>query len=539
MKKLLFLGLVLTAFLAGCEKEFVVPNDLADVQVLLGTRARDANNIPYVAINDYLPFADVSQGVISHSWSIEEGNFLLTDGITTNDSVYTEFIIPNLLETEETTVNVLFARPGLQTVRLRNVFDRQVNFETTGTTAVREGDNWVIDTTYLVDVFDDLKPAFRIMNGDEEVISVSSEDQPDMDDSGSWPEVTLEVGQSLTFVDLSSSGRPTGRRWQLNGGTPAGSTDSVATISYPSLGEHTGGTFRLIRGGDLAPPQTVDKVIPVRVTVIPSSEPFVFTGDLIETEDDVIAFRISGEAASFSGQEEDFTVHVTNGDFDQDIAVQTARVNTADATMIELVLAEPVYNTDTVTVTYAGGTITSLDNRTLEAFGPERLSFGQAANALISDVWDFETGGTGWFYQHPQFEVTTDMAFSGSGSLRFFTDDAANAPGNMKCQSTVTDAEFNFPAGSYDMSFRIWIAPDTEVSKINTNFSAPFLAVVWDLTGVARGEWVEVSQTLDIDAMDSAAGSKIVFGTRKADISSATATYYIDALSISARELRP
>lgn len=544
MNKLFIAVFCLFGFMA-CEKdEFVAPNDLADVKAIVGSRSLNDDGAYIVELGDQLAFADISQGALSHEWIIESGNAFISNDFSPEDSVFTDFIIPGqALSSEDPTAYVLFQTPGLQRVRLRNVFDRQVSFTSTGTTAVQEGSNWVIDTAYLVDVFADIRPAFKVYQDGEEVLSVSAEDEPDMANSASWPTVTLEVGQTLDFVDLTTEGRPTARRWTLEGGAPTNSTDSVATITYPGLGEQVGGVFRVSRSGGGVPASTVEKVIPLRVMAVPSSEPFVFTGELGEQEDDVLSFRISGEALAFSGEEANFTVQVTNGEanFDQAIAVQQARVNPNDATFIDLVLAEPIYGTDTVMVMYSGGAINSADGRTLSAFGPEEVAFESEDNVLTDVAYTFEADPSVYFLQQPQWSISNEQAASGSFSAKFAIDDPASGAGNMRIQTTSANVSMIFPAGNYAVSAKFYIPSGTDIVKMNTNLGEPFQAITWDLTGVTeRDQWITLTQNMELQANDNTMmNSRFVIGVRRADISSASAVLYLDDLSFVPREVRP
>ncbi|NJB85418.1 hypothetical protein GGR26_001163 [Lewinella marina] len=542
MNKLL-LALLSCTLIFACEKEkFVVPNDLTDVKTIVGSRNQNDLGQYIAEVGDHLAFADLSQGAISHEWIIEGGNALLGNDFKAEDTTYSQYILPGQLSTQDPTAYVLFQTAGLQRVRLRNVFDRQVSFTATGTTAVREGNNWVVDTTYLVNVFGDLRPAFKVLKDGEEILSVSEDDEPDQANAANWTAVTLEVGQDLEFVDLTTAGAPTGRQWTLTGGAPATSSDSTATISYPSLGEHVGGTLRVIREGADVPAANAEKWIPIRVTVIPSSQPFVFTGELSERTDDVLSFRVSGEAKTFTGEEANFTVQVKNGEanFNQAIAVQKARVNAQDPTFIELVLAEPIYTSDTIKVSYGGGAIGSVDGRILNAFGPEPVVFAEGANVLTDDALRFEAGPDAYFFQQPQWSISTEQAASGAASAKFFVDDPSSSPGNMRIQTVPDAVPMVFPAGDYALSIKVYIPSGTDIVKMNTNLGKPFQAIVWDLTSVSeRDEWVSLTQNMTLEANDNTQGSKFVIGIRRADITSSSATLFLDDISFVQRELRP
>jgi len=144
---------------------------------------------------------------------------------------------------------------------------------------------------------------------------------------------------------------------------------------------------------------------------VKSSQPFIFDGNLIEHESEKISFNVTAETAPFLNEEDNFTVHVSNeiSGFEGFIDVKTVELNSNDATMIEITLAESIYNTDVVTVSYSGGAISSLDERPLEGFGPQTVEMHYGESILKNkDVFGFEIsadkigGALGWFAQHPQ-----------------------------------------------------------------------------------------------------------------------------------------
>ena len=509
MKKLIFSICLTTLLIFGCDKEPITPLEIADFSVAVAGASRStAGNI---AIDNPLTFLDISRNVISREWTISDGGSFIRDDFTGADTDFTPFIIPSAgkISTEQK-INVLFTTPGIQSVRIVNTFDEE---PTDGpATAVQQGSSWVIDTTYMVDVYANLQPAFKVFKGDEEVLSITANDLPDPNNSATWPVIELEAGQTLTYVDLTTVGRPNQRDWSFEGAVPATSRDSVATVSYFALGTYQNSGFTAVRGSD-RPAQEFLKIIPITIQVSPSTEPFLFVGNLNESIDETISFNVGGELAPFSGQEDAFTVNVTNEGtgFNADIPVSSAKVSDSDATKIELTLTAPIYNSDIVTVSYNGSGITSADARTLSEFGPEVVSMQFADNVLPSDWAGFEVTNTNWkkafceglwvgnsngSADAPVFTRTEDFSNVGIASMKFTLPDGIDADKTLQG----TDfKDFGLPAGSYLLSFKLYLDPANTMKTLNTVVNEPLTTISWDITNVARGEWVELSQIQSFD----------------------------------------
>ena len=169
--------------------------------------------------DDYLSFADLSQGALSHSWTIqnENGSHFLTGSIRPSNKTYDQFIDQSLANvSEEKIVHVLFTKPGLQTVHLYNTFKDSVSFK--GNVifpSKRVGDVWVIDTTFVVDVYDSIQPALKAYRDLDLTDLIAKHDANEtghaLKDSASWPVITIMAGESINCVDETTLGRPTGR----------------------------------------------------------------------------------------------------------------------------------------------------------------------------------------------------------------------------------------------------------------------------------------------------------------------------------------
>jgi hypothetical protein len=500
-------GFLSLLILANCEKdEYIAPGAFSDVTWYTSVRPGTSYHLN---VGDFISFMNPSPGMLSTSWEIEEGNYFLKEGFTRNDSVLDKFIDYEIATiSENTTVHILFAKAGLSKVHLHTTFKDSVAFIGADTIFAQKVENvWVIDKTFEIDVYSNIMPAFKVFRGEEEILNISGEQEINPQDSLSWPKITLEAGEALTYVDMTTIGRPNARTWNLQGGSPSASNDSTVTTYYYRMGTFSS-TVTSRRTEDL-PAGSKIKHIPLLVDVLKSTQPFKFGGDLKEFEPNKISFNVTGETANFFNQENYFTVHVSNpiSGFSGNINVASAQKNLNDATLIELTLDEPIYNTDVVTVSYSGGNIRSLDERLLEDFGPESVELIMGENILDAEVFGFEIpaekngGAFGWWAQHPQWQRSEDQLASGVASMRFLTDDYETSPNAMTLQGVKAESQMLVPASRYRMSLKVWIDPSTNLTELRT-ILYPFEIVFWDLTNASKGEWVTISQDLVLEEKD-------------------------------------
>jgi hypothetical protein len=204
MKKVKYL--IVAAFLviaAACSKDYVAPNSFSDAGwYTSGFRAVNLG----VGINDFMSFSDVSQGLVSHSWTIQEGDQFLKGPITSRDTILEPFIIPgNAVESTDKTVHVYFTTPGTHKLTLKNVYAKPVTFFGLDTIkAVQEGSQWVISKDFMVEVYEKLVPALEIrQNG---ILIPQSLDT-----------IYVKTGGSLNFLDVTTIGKPDTRNLSIAG----------------------------------------------------------------------------------------------------------------------------------------------------------------------------------------------------------------------------------------------------------------------------------------------------------------------------------
>ena len=519
MKKILIPFILMLAFLVSCENdEYETPfGDFSSFQWFTSTDTQNANYV--IALDKYIAFRDVSQNALSHTWSIPIGTSLLNSKFTVSDSIYTSFISANgALNTEEKLINVLFREPGIKEIKLQNVFKDSV------TNAVIEDGNWKVDQIFTIEVFDNIKPAFKIMKGTEELLTVSETDIPSAASAASWPTVTLEAGEQLTYIDLTTTGKPDGRTWNFNGGAMDMSEAETVNLSYNGLGNYTVGSITSKRTSSDKPDGEATKLIPLKIEVIPSTQPFVLNGMITENATEVISFNVTGEITRLVAEENNFIVHVVNAAatpmFDQNITVQSATLNATDATQIDLVLSAPIYNSDEITVTYTAGNIGSVDFRVLESFSATNVVMHKNDNIIGEDYAGFEIESTNWkaafceglFVGNSNdvnnntiapyyFERVTNLVNSGNASMKY------ESPNGIK---TINIKGINFtkgaadphgistlPAGTYQVSYMVYLQTGNTMLAFNTIVQGGDVTL-WDVSTLPRGEWIEVSEIITV-----------------------------------------
>lgn len=458
---------IVVAFTACQDDEYEMPNDLSGV----GWYTSNFRNDQFlIGINDFVSFSDVSQNAVSHKWTIPEGAFFLEGPISRTDSILEEYIIPNAgLETEDETVHVYFTKSGMQPVRLYNTFNEKVTFFGRDTfEAKQEGNIWVIDTTFMVDVLDTIVAEVLVRQEGVEV--------PLGTDT-----IYVEAGGSLEFVDITSIGRPNTWDWRVAGEM---STDSAATFIFKKLGVF-GAALNISRSGENIPGDYDRFIVPNPIKVIPSSKPWELAGDLVELEDETIQLPFNGEFLPFMNKEEFFTVKVNDVEF----AISSISINTTDATLLEIKLAEPIYRPDVITVSLAEGSgINSTDYRTPTAFSDVPVVMHDV-NLLSDAGYGFEDGGLAWaalWDNEAPFEFTTEKAASGNYSVKITRE------GGQKSKIESKNEKFSLTGGKvYTIRYKIFI--ESTAGGAYGVWLLPNWKQFWQsLNDKPTGEWVTV-----------------------------------------------
>lgn len=529
-------------------------------------------NVVPISINDFSSISDASQGVISRTWTIEEGAHYLTSNFTRKDSLNLEPFIDTTLNltNSDDIIHVLFQNQGETTVTLKNTFNKEVSF--LGLNSVEnENGLWDLTTTLTYDVYADLNTEATVSNTDEtETYStLTAAMTPSLDDTSGFDVITIEAGSSLTFTDATTIGRPSGRTWDFEGGTPDTSDEVKTVVAYNRLGDYTA-TLTSIRdkkGTNLnATKQT--KVLPVIIKVIPSSQPFVISDNASALNDNndtagtnIISFSTNGEIETFSGAESDFTVNVVNGAFNETFTVTSAKISNSDATMIELTLDQPILNSDTVTLSYTGTSIKSIDSRTLEMFTdtpvqPLNLNMlTNASNPGFENASDNERHANAQGYtlfvgggnsldgaKNDDGSLfiarSTDMASEGTASLKFNAVLPFETGVGFVSLSNTLLSNSAIPAGDYKLTFDVFIEDGSDYNAIFNVIQQgnPRTELVpFDAPGT--GQWFTVVREFN---NSSTLGGNLIFNFRDQDNSGITGrqVFYIDNIQVISLENR-
>ncbi|WP_281990632.1 hypothetical protein [Aquimarina aggregata] len=509
MKKIVIISIAALVLFISCED-----NDDAspygDFSSLSWITTQGFEEADYaLALNNYIGFRDLSRNTVSHQWIIPSGTNLLSEAFDAErDTIFTNFISSaGPLSSDEDIVNVIFRTPGIKEIELKNVFKDSV------AESVFNNGVWVVNKTFTVNVFDDIKPMIKVMKGTEEVLSVSESDMADIVDSSSWPTVVLEAGEQLTYIDMTTTGSPDARRWSFDGGNIEQSRQESVNVIYNRLGSFLAGSITSVRNDEEKPEGEVTKLIPLNIKVTASSKPFILNGTITENESEVISFKVTGEVESLRGEEGNFTVNVTNiaSGFNQDIPVRSVTINSNDATQIDLELTEPIFNSDAITIKYTSGNIQSVDFRILSSFGPEPVTMNFQGSMNISGFTGYElewngagnqfklANTVGYFGQHnanneagPLYYFRdTDMAFEGNSSMKFETP-ATGIPNLARLQGTQFNTLSPVSEGTYIPSVWVFLDNLNTMTTIEYNFTNDPSVFIFDITTTPRGEWVQL-----------------------------------------------
>ncbi|MDO7173171.1 hypothetical protein [Mariniflexile sp. AS56] len=508
MKKILILtGIILASLLSCNEDDYEAPyGDYSSFNWLTTENSEETDYV--IPINGFIGFYDLSNNPLSNSWEIPEGTSFLNNKFTSGANGYSEFITSNgPSSSSQKQANILFTTPGIKEIVLNSTFKDSV------TDGVFLDGVWKVEKKFTVDVFADINPAFKVLKGGVEILSITENDMPLAGNSASWPTVSIEAGEELTFVDLTTVGRPDTRTWTFNGGNKASTNTETAVVGYFALGTFKAGSLTVKRNNSATKPagETV-KLIPLNIQVVPSSQPFVQVGQINENASEVISFKVSGQVQTLSGQEGNFAVHVTNATagFDKNIAVVSAKINSSDLTQIDLTLGEPIFNSDIVTVQYTAGNIVSVDTRVLESFGPVNVGmhFEGAMNVAGFTGYEQEWGGSGnqfrkantegYFAQHNgtseagplYYWRDTSFKKEGNSSMKFETD-ASGIPSLARLQGSSFSSLSPVTAGSYIPAVWIYLDSGNTMSSIQYNFTTD-ASFVFDISTTTRGQWVRL-----------------------------------------------
>lgn len=540
MKRLnLYIYIITLLSFAACSDDYEAPFPVSDVSwyTSMPTLTEYA-----VKQDEMMGFIDASQGVISHEWIIEEGSYFLKEEVLPGD-IIADFIDEEIgLVSKASGINVYFPESGRKSVRLKNTFAEKVTFNGARPIEAVEKDGvWVIDTTFTVDVYGDIMPAYKVctvidnpdgsVSPGDIVFEAAPGDTFDISESDTWELIEVEVGSRLMFIDLTKDEheelvQPDTRTWTIrNNSEPFTTTDSSAIAYFNVYGYATTGlgSLKSERNGAGAPTASAQQIIPLKLKVIQSSQPFTYADGAIWTSSNTIDFNVSGEVNSLgTNPESGFTVHVTNTakGFDQDIAVTSVSYLPTNKTRLTLTLAEEIYSDDVITVSFddAGTDITSVDERNFVSFDAKAVGFPEAGGTELLDDGEhsgFENGTGGinkafcpqyWVggqdALNPEWARTTDPGKQAVGEASMKFNGNLSSMVRPICSWMQMQKNVDMEAGAYEVSHQFYIEEGSNIEAIRTTVAPKAggswpteVEFVWDLSSIERGKWVTLTQS--------------------------------------------
>ena len=410
--KIILMLTALSALFVSCTtNEYEAPGDISAVGFYTSTGTSEEIK---TALFGYTTFSDLSQGVIDHSWTIDEGNFFLKGPISFRENkndFESKIINPGSTVTNDKTAIVYFKKAGYQKVRLYNTFDKFVNFRGARLDAITNkkveydfpakqvGDKWVIDTTFVVKVYDTITPKVIVRRKDG-VILKHNEAKP----------IIIEAGESLTFEDISTLGEPTDRYWfaRVKGTLTeiANSRDVKTDLIFNRIGDFVAG-ITASRNGDKIPFGIKTKIFRMPIKVIASTKPF----ELVTIEQAIgnkIKIQFSGEFASFDTDALDFKVLVNS----TEAGIQSVSLDNSNPTTIVIKLLDKIISSDEIKVSLIDPKgVQSVDERDPIKFTDEIVEMLDTSVAFFN--FDGVTNSN-WTPITFAANTTTDVSFSTS-----------------------------------------------------------------------------------------------------------------------------
>ncbi len=329
-----------------------------------------------IQVNDHIDFGDVSRGVVSRTWTFPSG---------TVDIVGSE----NDETSSEPVVKAIFIAPGTFEVALHQEYagNAYIDEDLRGTT---------IDTTYTITVLDTVRSSFTadLLNLDGSVAGPLT--------IADGAANKIEAGNTIRFSAVSTGGA-TEYRWIMAGGDPEevssepGDDAAITEIKYKKLG-----VYDAMLISSRPRPFGVDTIVfRDLIEITPSTAPVLI--DKAFRQENSVGINFSREMLNPAAEVANFAVTIRNNGQILTPAVSAVRLDPEASNVIYLDLGnELLYNTDTITVSYVQGTLTTTDFYLVDPFSdaavdPGKVNLLAGANSTID--YDIEsTSESNWPY---------------------------------------------------------------------------------------------------------------------------------------------
>lgn len=375
--KFLYIVLVITSIISSCKEDDFEPlNDVAECTWHMST---EAENISPIQLNlkEYISIMDLSQGNLSHEWTVsDDGTKFLSGKMQWGQKEYDNLVdesIPHV--NNEKTIHVYFTKAGDHTIRLRNTFSKQVVYPYSEwsaelqtyvkkyTYARKEGDVYVMDTTFHVRVYDlNLVPAIRMYSDPECTQEIKMGQIGGTEEAPEYETYELEYGKSL-YVKDDSYGLP--NYWKLvcyAAGFEQEFTDfpDVYELKLKKFSDKPLNlNLTVERKSDpnnKYQPTAMAKsvVVPLNIKVVPTQDPVSYKirqidqwNIAIDLENSEFGYKPIDVSALTLNYRNNYNGNNNSGT----IAINKAEVNNTHRYELKLTLGEKIYNTDDLILT--------------------------------------------------------------------------------------------------------------------------------------------------------------------------------------------
>ncbi len=163
------------------------------------------------------------------------------------------------------------------------------------------------------------------------------------------------------------------------------------------------------------------------------------------------------------------------------------------------------------------------------------VSAQEFVNILNEDYYGFEvtSGDDGWWMQQPDnLSIVNNKGANGSSHSLKYTN-AETFTGSKKAfgSTTISDMLIGLEPGTYDMKAMVWVEAGAQISNVRVNFRTVGFGdvnTVFDLSSIAKDQWVEVTAQLNIVNAFVNTNVRIMFDSSATSIG----TMYLDNLVI-------
>jgi len=285
----------------------------------------------------------------------------------------------------------------------------------------------------------------------------------------------------------------------------------------------------------------------------------VVSGSAIWTDHLKLAFDLSDEVGSLGASPKTgFSVHVKNHTkgIDREFGIADITFDPANASRLELELAEPVYADDMITIAFneEGNTILSVDDQVLNSFEAEAVAIPVAGDDVLAgnswagfeDAGGADAGGAAGYWVGGgglPWMRNTDMFASGVASMKFDGGYDQKILYGMNFGDNV-----DTQPGAYEVSHKIYIEAGSDLKMLRTALARKATGwgddvdAVWDVENIARGEWVTIKQIINFPVAYNNSDKMRYSYYVEAGLNEGTAdtqTFYLDDMGLRKVDVAP